>query len=52
MKLKKKPTILDEFKDVFEGLGCVEGEHNIKLKADSYPTIQPQKNVSLRLRLS
>ena len=51
-EVKKKPTILDEFKDVFEGLGCVEGEYNIKLKADSYPTIQPQKNVSLRLKLS
>ena len=28
----------------------VEGDYNIKLKADSHPTIQPQRNVPLRLR--
>ena len=49
-EVQQKPTILDEFTDVFEGLGCVEGEYNIKLKADSHPTIQPQRNVPLRLR--
>ena len=40
---------MDEFQDVFQGLGCVEGEYNIKLKASSHPTIQPQRNVPLRL---
>jgi len=49
-EVQQKPTILDEFTDVFEGLGCVEGEYNIKLKAHSHPTIQPQRNVPLRLR--
>jgi len=49
-EVQQKPTILDEFTDVFEGLGCVEGEYNIKLKADSHPTIQAQRNVPLRLR--
>ena len=49
-EIQQKPTILDEFTDVFEGLGCVEGEYNIKLKATSHPTIQPQRNVPLRLR--
>ena len=49
-EVQQKPTILDDFTDVFEGLGCVEGEYNIKLKADSHSTIQPQRNVPLRLR--
>ena len=39
---------MNEFWDVFEGLGCVEGEYTIK--ANSQPTIQPQRNVPLRLR--
>ncbi|PFX16114.1 Retrovirus-related Pol polyprotein from transposon 17.6 [Stylophora pistillata] len=42
--------IQDEFQDVFKGLGCVEGEYNIKLKANSNPTIQPQRNIPLRLK--
>ena len=46
---QEKFTLLDEFQDVFKGLGCVEGEYNIKLKANSHPTIQPQRNVPLRL---
>ena len=37
-EVEQKPTILDEFKDIFDGLECVEGEY-IKLKADSHPTI-------------
>ena len=41
---------MDEFYYVFESLGCVEREYNIKLKAASHPTIQPQGNVPLRLR--
>ena len=44
MKFKR-----DEFHDVFKGLGCIEGEYNIKLKANSHPTTQPQRNVPLRL---
>ena len=49
MKFKKNSPFLDEFQDVFKGLGCVEEEYNIKLKANSHPTIQPQRNVPLRL---
>lgn len=49
-EVQQKPAILNDFRDVFEGLGCVEGEYTIKLKANSQPTIQPQKNVPLRLR--
>ena len=49
-EVQQKPAILNDFRDVFEGLGCVEGEYTIKLKANSQPTIQPQRNVPLRLR--
>ena len=48
-EVQEKFTLLDEFQDVFKGLGCVEGEYTIKLKANSHPTIQPQRNVPLRL---
>ena len=48
-EVEVKPGLLDEFQDVFKGLGCVEGEYNIKLKANSLPSIQPQRNVPLRL---
>ena len=48
-EVQEKFTLLDEFQDVFKGLGCVEGEYTIKLKVNSHPTIQPQRNVSLRL---
>ena len=40
-EVQEKFTLLDEFQDVFKGLGRVEGEYNIKLKANSHPTIQP-----------
>ena len=52
MKFNKNPLFyfLNEFRDVFEGLGCVDGEYTIKLKVNSQPTIQPQRNVPLRLR--
>ena len=49
-EVQQRPAILNDFRDVFEGLGCVEGEYTIKLKANSQPTIQPQRNVPLRLR--
>ena len=42
--------LLNEFDDVFKGLGRVEGTYNIQLKKDSCPTIQPQRNVPLRLK--
>ena len=48
-EVQEKCIFLDEFHDVFKGLGCVAGEYNIKLKANSHPTIQPQRNVPLRL---
>ena len=49
-EVQQKPAILNEFRDDLEGFGCVEGEYTIKLKVNSQPTIQPQRNVPLRLR--
>ena len=49
-EVQQKRAILNEVQDVFEGLGCVEGEYTIKLKVNSQPIIQPQRNVPLRLR--
>jgi len=46
-EVREKLTLLDEFQDVFKGLGYVEGEYNIK--ANSHRTIHPQRNVPLRL---
>ena len=48
MKLKKTLAFWKNFR-MFRGRGCVEGEYNIKLTADSLPTVQPQRNVPLRL---
>ena len=48
-EVQEQVTLLDEFHGVCKGLGCVEGEYNIKLKANSHPTIHPQRNVPLRL---
>ena len=49
-EVQEKSSLLDKFQDVFVCLGCVEVEYSIKLKANSHPTIQPQRNVPLRLR--
>ena len=49
-EVQQKPATLNAFWDVFEGLGCVEGEYTIRLKVNSQPTMQPQRNVPLRLR--
>lgn len=49
-EVQQKHAIVNEVQDVFESLGCVEGENIIKLKVNSQPTIQQQRNVPLRLR--
>ena len=36
----------NKFQDVFTGLGSVEGEYNTK--ANSHPTIQPQRNAIVK----
>jgi len=36
-----KEDILDEFPDVFTGLGCMEGSYHIKLEDTVEPVIHP-----------
>ena len=31
--------VLRQYKDVFQGLGCLEGEYTIKLKPDAKPVV-------------
>ena len=47
--LEQKSNHIDEFDDVFTGLGWKEGEYNISLSDGAKPTIQPQRNIPLRL---
>lgn len=39
-----------KYKDVFTGLGCLEGEVTLKLTPDSKPVVHPPRNVSMALR--
>lgn len=46
---EKKADIIEEYKDVFTGLGLVEGEYHIELQENAQPTIQPPRKVPLSL---
>lgn len=48
MKLTES-NLLSEYKDVFEGLGCMEGEVEIKLKQNAIPVVNPPRNVPVAL---
>ena len=48
--VQEKITFWMNFQEVFKGLGCVMREYNIRLKANSHPNIQPQRNAPLRLK--
>ncbi|KAK2705107.1 hypothetical protein QYM36_017221 [Artemia franciscana] len=39
--------ILDEYKDVFEGVGKLPGKCKIHLKEGAVPTVQPEKRIPL-----
>ena len=39
--------ILEEYADVFKGIGLVEGEYHITLRSDAQPTIHPPRKVPL-----
>jgi hypothetical protein len=41
--------ILDEFPDVFQGLGCLVGEHEISLDSSIKPVIHPPRRVPISL---
>ncbi|KAL2090027.1 hypothetical protein ACEWY4_014715 [Coilia grayii] len=42
--------IQSEYADVFEGLGCFEGEQHIKIRADAQPIIHAPRKVPVALR--
>ena len=42
--------LIEEFADVFKGLGCVPGEYDIKIDPSVPPVIQPTRKVPLNLR--
>ena len=46
---EKKTDIIEEYEDVFVGLGLVEGEYHIDLQENAKPTIQPPRKVPLSL---
>ena len=41
--------ILDDYQDVFTGLGLVDGEFHIELRDDAKPTIHPPRKIPLSL---
>ena len=47
----KETEILDEYQDVFAGLGLVDGEFHIELRDDAKSTIHPPKKIPLSLML-
>ncbi|XP_020892402.1 uncharacterized protein K02A2.6 [Exaiptasia diaphana] len=44
-----KTSLLDQYQDVFKGVGLVSGEYHIELKSDAKPTIHPPRNTALSL---
>ena len=40
--------MLDEYPDLFEGLGCLPGEVNIKLRNDVVPVVEPCRTVPFK----
>ena len=44
-----KETVLLEYKDVFEGLGCMPQEYRIEIQPDAVPVVHPPCRVSFSL---
>ncbi|KAL3999170.1 nuclear receptor co-repressor 2 [Sarotherodon galilaeus] len=42
--------IFKEFADVFEGLGCLEGEHTIQINESVSPKVHPPRKIPVTLR--
>lgn len=45
-----KMDIFKEYTDVFEGLGCLEGEHSIKIDESVTPKVHPPRKIPMTLR--
>jgi len=44
------PNILDEYPDVFKGLGCLPGKHTIKIDPSVTPVVHPPRKVPIALK--
>ena len=42
---QKEEKFMDEYEDLFKGLGCVPGEISIKLRPDAEPVVEPCRKV-------
>ena len=42
--------LLNEYKDVFEGLRCLPGDYNIQLQDNAKPVIHPPKKIPFAQR--
>ena len=42
--------LLKDYKDVFEGLGCLPGEYNIQLNVDAKPVVHPPRKIPFAQR--
>ena len=49
-QVDKEESVLEEFKDVFQGLGRLKQKHSIKLKPECEPVIHPARRVPYRLQ--
>lgn len=52
MELSKsdKMDIFTEYADVFEGIGCLEGEHTIRIDENVIPRVHPPRKIPVTLR--
>ena len=50
VKKTKDQGIQEKYADVFEGLGCIEGEQHIKIKEDAQPVVHAPRKVPVALR--
>ena len=48
--LLTKEVIMKEYKDVFEGLGCIGGNYHIDMKPDIKPVVHPPRKMPVAFR--
>ena len=48
--LSMNDPIMQEYRDVFEGLGCLAGDYRIQVKPDARPVVQPPRKAPVSLR--
>ena len=50
MSAVQSPDIIDQYRDVFEGLGCLEKEYHIEMDPALSPSQQAPKRVPVALK--